>query len=91
MTDIRNKVFQSFCQITNRLKRAGYTPQNLSPESFLGGELGIDSIEMLEIWYDLEQELGIHIDDEAKRDIYTVGEAIDVVTRIVEAGSLVQA
>jgi len=85
----KEKVLQAFCRVTNRLKKTGYTPENLAPDTYLGGDMGIDSIEMLEIWYDLEQSLNIHIDDDRKRDIYTVGEAVDVVAAIVEEGCLV--
>ncbi len=80
MDEIKRKVLETFCQVTNRIKRTGYSVESLTEETYLGGELGIDSIEMLEIWYDMEQALGIHIDDESKRDIYTVGETVNVVS-----------
>ena len=49
------------------------------PDFYLGGDLGVDSREMLEIWYELEQRLGIRIKDEEKRDLYTLGDVVAVV------------
>lgn len=89
MENSKARVLQAFCDVTNRLKKSGYTPDSLSADTYLGGDMGIDSIEMLEIWYDLEQTLNVHIDDDSKRDIYTVGEAVDMVAAIVEEGCLV--
>ena len=85
MEDINRKILEAFCTVANRIKKTGFTPDALTPETYLGGELGIDSIEMLEIWYDMEQALGIHIDDDSKRDIYTVGETVEMVAGIMTA------
>ena len=41
--------------------------------------LGVDSREMLEIWYELEQRLGIRVKDEEKRDLYTLGDVVAIV------------
>lgn len=73
------KIVTAFCESLNQVKKTGLRPEDMTEESFLGGDLGIDSIEMLEIWYELEQRLGVTIDDAEKRDIYTVGEVAAVI------------
>lgn len=70
-----------FCAAVNSVKRAAYSPQAISESTYLGGDLGIDSIEMLEVWFNLEKLLSIRIADDDKRDIYTVGETLAVVSR----------
>lgn len=63
----------------NEIKRTGFTADSVEPDFYLGGDLGIESKEMLEIWYELEQRLNIRIDDSAKRDRYTLQDVVDVV------------
>jgi acyl carrier protein len=79
--DSRGQVLDAFCAVVNGLKRTGLRPEQLQTELFLGGDLGIDSVEMLEVWYDLEQRLGIRIEDSEKRNIYTVDDALAVAER----------
>ncbi|MET3133684.1 acyl carrier protein [Oxalobacteraceae bacterium GrIS 1.11] len=75
----------AFCQALNAVKRSSLS--TVQAEQYLGGDLGIDSIEMLEIWFRIETSLGMQIADTAKRDIYTVGEVLDVLERHVPATS----
>jgi acyl carrier protein len=56
-------------------------------DSYLGGELGIDSREMLEIWYEIEKKLDITVHDYDKRDAYTIQDVV----RIFEKQLLVNA
>lgn len=70
---------QCFCDAVNEVKRGGLTVSSLDESAYLGGDMGIDSIEMLEIWFRLEKALGVKIPDDDKRDIYTVGQALGVV------------
>lgn len=63
----------------NEIKRTGFTVDSVESDFYLGGDLGIESKEMLEIWYELEQRLNIRIDDSAKRDRYTLQDVVDVV------------
>jgi acyl carrier protein len=75
----KRRVLEEFCDVVNRLKRTGLRADDVDAQAYLGGDLGIDSIEMLEIWYDLEQRLSVSVDDAEKRNIYTVDEALGVV------------
>lgn len=76
-----------FCTATNAVKRTGLSSQSLDVASYLGGDLGIDSIEMLEIWFRMEKELGLRLPDDAKRDIYTVTQVIEVFERRLGAAA----
>lgn len=73
------EICQAFCTAVNAVKRNALSPQTLDTSHYLGGDLGIDSIEMLEIWFRIEKIFGIRIPDDAKRDVYTVAEVINVV------------
>ncbi len=71
------KLIATFCKAVNLVKKQSLTIDNITPKLYLGGDLGIDSIEMLEIWFCIEKELGIQLDDIEKRDIYTVGQVLE--------------
>lgn len=76
----------AFADALNAVKRTSHPHAALAPDRYLGGDLGIDSIEMLEIWFRAEKSLGMKIPDEAKRDIYTVGEVLAVLDAHADAG-----
>lgn len=69
------------CQAINTIKRSALDPNQADLDQYLGGDLFIDSIEMLEIWFHAERSLGIRLPDEAKREIYTLREAVAVLAR----------
>ena len=71
----------ALCQAINTVKRSAHDPAHIELDQYLGGDLGIDSIEMLEIWFNAEKLLGIRVPDDAKRDIYTLAEATSVLAR----------
>jgi acyl carrier protein len=73
------EILEAFCDVVNGIKRTGLRPDQIDFHSYLGGDLGIDSIEMLEIWYALEQRLSVRVNDAEKRDIYTIAEAVGVI------------
>lgn len=65
--------------IINNIKNTGFTPEVVDLEAFLGGELGVDSVEMLEAWYEIEKTLNIKVNDSEKRAIYTLDDLIDAI------------
>lgn len=79
---------QSFCEAVNAVKRTALSAATVDVDHYLGGDLGIDSIEMLEIWFRVEKMLGLQIPDTAKRDIYSVAEVLAVIERHVPAHSV---
>ena len=73
-----NDAMAMLLQAVNDIKKTGFTPDSVDPDFYLGGDLGIDSREMLEIWYELEQRLGIRVDDSEKRDLYSLADVVTV-------------
>jgi acyl carrier protein len=70
--------------VINDIKRTGFTYESVEPEFYLGGDLGVDSREMLEIWYELEQRLNVRVEDSEKRDLYTLSDVVDLLARRLE-------
>ncbi len=74
----QNKIVETVIETINSVKNTGFCTDSVDLDFYLGGDLGIDSMEMLEIWYELEKKLGIKIEDSEKRDLYTFGDTIEV-------------
>jgi acyl carrier protein len=55
---------------------AGQDVATLRPEQHLVGDLGIDSPKALQMLLQLEEELGIEIDDDAAAKMDTVGDVL---------------
>lgn len=75
---IRNDAMDVLLHVINDTKKTGFTPDSVDLDFYLGGDLGIDSREMLEIFYELEQRLGIRVDDSEKRDLYTLADVVSL-------------
>lgn len=78
MHEVSDQLRDTLFEKINFVKKTAYTKESIVDDTYLGGDLGIDSIEMLEIWFLIEKELGIKLDDEVKRDIYTVSQVLSV-------------
>lgn len=83
-----NDTLALLLQAINDIKKTGFTPDSIDPDFYLGGDLGIDSREMLEIFYELEKRLDVRVEDSEKRDLYTLADVVGVLERklLVEAG-----
>ena len=76
----RNEVRQVICDVFNKIKRVDmFNLDNVAEDAYLGGDLGFDSIEMLEAWVDIQKGLNIVIQDSEMIDILTIGEVIDLI------------
>ncbi|WP_204243617.1 hypothetical protein [Xanthomonas sp. NCPPB 1128] len=82
-------VYAEVLSAINEIKRTGFTIDTVEPDFYLGGDLGVDSREMLEIWYELEQRLSVRIADSDKRDRYTLQDVVDVLSAQLSARALV--
>jgi len=78
MPDEDGRLRDTLFEKINIVKKTAFTKEKIDDDTYLGGDLGIESIEMLEIWFRIEKELGIKINDESKRDIYTIGQVVGV-------------
>ncbi|MGO1070382.1 acyl carrier protein [Lysobacter sp. CA199] len=82
-------VYEEVLSAINEIKRTGFTVESVEPDFYLGGDLGVDSREMLEIWYELEQRLSIRVADSDKRDRYTLQDVVDVLRAQLDHRALV--
>lgn len=80
----RKNVMAVVLDVINDIKRTGFTYESVEPEFYLGGDLGVDSREMLEIWYELEQRLNVRVEDSEKRDLYTLSDVVGVLSGKLE-------
>ena len=78
------ELFDVVLNVINSIKKTGFTRDVVEADFYLGGDLGVDSKEMLEIWYELEQRLGIRVHDAEKRDLYTLEEVIKLLASKTE-------
>ncbi|WP_428633588.1 acyl carrier protein [Sedimenticola sp.] len=78
-------IFRAFLEAVNEVKNTALSPEVIEPAFHLSGDLGIDSREMLEIWYELEKKLGIQIPDFEKRDLYTIESVVEIIKDKVES------
>ncbi len=84
----RNEAMDMLLQAINDIKKTGFTSDSVDGGFYLGGDLGIDSREMLEIWYELEQRLGVRVDDSEKRDLYTLSDVVSLLeAKLEQAGA----
>ncbi len=74
----------------NEIKKTGFTTDSVEPDFYLGGDLGIDSREMFEVWYELEERLGIKVEESEKRDRYKLQDVVDVIEPVVRARQSVE-
>lgn len=80
-------VLEEILAAINEIKRTGFTVDTVEPDFYLGGDLGIDSREMLEIWYEIEQRLNIRVADADKRDRYTLQDVSDVIRAQIDGNA----
>lgn len=61
------------------------TPEDrVVPEARLVDDLGLDSLDSLELVMDLETEFGCEIDDEAWDPVNTVQDVVDVIEKVTK-------
>lgn len=66
------------------LKRLSREPVDPRPESSLVADLGLDSLRLLEVVAELEDEFGIYIPLNDLPEITTVGQAVDRVSALLQ-------
>ena len=76
-------------EIENRVREImaqslGRTIEDLTPEATFDKDLGADSLMLLELMRDLEEEFGIEIPDEDQEKVMTVGQATDYIVNKVK-------
>ena len=69
-----------FSQLQSTLsEKLGIDESEISEDSSFEEDLGADSLDLVEVVMDLEDQFGLKIPDEDARELTTVGKAIDYV------------
>ncbi|MDA9373886.1 acyl carrier protein [bacterium] len=76
---IEEKIFE----IVARKMKCDVT--SIDTEDSLKGDLGADSIDTVEIIFDIEEEYNIAVPDELAEMINTISDAVRVITKLVDA------
>lgn len=83
MTIANDTLIMTIFECINECKMTAFTPDIIGLDAYLGGDLGVDSREMLEIWYEIEKKLGVEIDDSLKRNIYKIEDVINIFEQVM--------
>jgi acyl carrier protein len=68
---VRDKIFRIVCE------NLGVNKEDVSPHSAFLEDIGADSLDIVELVMEVEEEFGFTIPDEDAEKIKTVGDAID--------------
>ena len=83
MTSPKDRLLATIFECINACKKTAFTPDIIGLDAYLGGDLGIDSREMLEIWYEIEKKLGVEVHDSMKRNIYKIEDVCNVFEKVM--------
>ena len=80
----------SHAELTERVRGIIATAQHLPQEKITAestfAELGIDSLDGINILFAVENEFNINIPDDAAQDIRSVRDVVDGITKLLEGG-----
>ena len=80
MSDVREKVKQVI------VDQLSVNPEELTDDASFIEDLGADSLDIVELVMELEEQFGVDIPDEEAEKISTVGEAIKYIEERAEKG-----
>ena len=66
-------------------KTLNIEPERLKPETALRDELSLDSLDMIEVVYEIEERFDVQIPEEKVREITTLDQIVDGLTEALEA------
>ncbi len=64
-------------------KRVGIPPEEIQLDAKLVDDLGLDSVDLVELTIAAEREFNIEISDEQMKEILTVGDVVTLMKRLV--------
>lgn len=79
-----NSLISVVLEVINDIKKTAFSTETVELDFYLGGDLGVDSREMLEIWYEIEKRLDVRVEDFEKRDLYTLADVVRVLGEKLE-------
>jgi acyl carrier protein len=62
-------------------EQLGVNKEQITPETSFVNDLGADSLDVVELVMELEEEFDINIPDDAAEKIQTVGQAVDYIEK----------
>lgn len=84
MDDRRSEILAT---IRTHLEERGVDAQAVEPGANLSQDLGLDSLDTVEMTLGLEEAFGIEIPDSDLENVATVGDAIDLIERKIAVGA----
>lgn len=73
--------------VKEQLQERGIDTAEVTTESHLAKDLGLDSLDVTELTLGLEERFGIEIPDEELEDIGTVGDAVTLIEKKLSVGA----
>ena len=84
MDDRRSEILDT---IRTHLTERGVDAQAVEPGANLSQDLGLDSLDTVEMTLGLEEAFGIEIPDSDLENVATVGDAVDLIERKIAVGA----
>ncbi len=73
--------------IKEHLKQRGIEADNVDFDSDFSNDLGVDSLDLVEMTLGLEERYGIEIPDDEIENVSKVGDAVDLIQRKLSVGA----
>lgn len=84
MADTRQDIFEA---LKERLVERGIEGDKVTPEADLVRDLGLDSLDTVEVTMGLEERFNVEIPEEELEDVSTVGDAVGIVEKKMAVGA----
>jgi acyl carrier protein len=84
MNEVHEEIFGT---IRSHLAGRGIDQEVVTPEAGLASDLGLDSLDVVEMTLALEERYGIEIPDEDLENVATVRDAIELIEAKTSAGA----
>ncbi len=78
MSEKQTEIFEA---VKDRLAERGIDAEDVKMESSLSGDLGLDSLDTVELTLGLEERFNIEIPDSELEDLETVGDAVGLIEK----------
>ena len=62
-------------------KHASVSPSAITAEKHMKSDLGLDSLDVAEMVFEIEEQFGVAISDDSAQSIQKVGDAVDFIHR----------
>ncbi|HYY44035.1 MAG TPA: acyl carrier protein [Actinomycetota bacterium] len=80
----KEEIFEA---IKERLSERGIETDGVTTESTLAGDLGLDSLDTVELTLGLEERFDIEIPDSDLENVETVGDAVELIEQKISVGA----